>query len=180
MGTSDGAGGFRIQRDPYAPPADCTVDINDGSTATVVRLSGCTVSSTPADVTAPTAPSSLTASLVGATATLSWAPSTDNVGVIGYRDTRNATVLLGTVTGTTFSDGGLGRGTYTYTVRASAPGMGLSRHLRGGGRVGAQSQQAGADGHASPRSPRVSRRLLPTLRRAAHGSRAARPLRRFL
>jgi hypothetical protein len=48
MGTSDGSGNFKIQRDPFAAPADCTVDINDGSaTPTSARLAGCTVSSPP-------------------------------------------------------------------------------------------------------------------------------------
>ena len=44
LGTSDGSGSFRIERSGYTPPADCTVDVNDGSaTATNARLSGCTV-----------------------------------------------------------------------------------------------------------------------------------------
>ena len=48
MGTSDGAGKFRIDRSGFAAPADCTVDVNDGSaTAATARLSGCTVSSPP-------------------------------------------------------------------------------------------------------------------------------------
>src|SRR5215218_9308185 len=48
MGTSDGAGAFRIERDPFAAPADCTVDVNDGSAGpTPARLSGCTVGSPP-------------------------------------------------------------------------------------------------------------------------------------
>jgi Putative Ig domain len=48
MGTSDGSGSFRIERDPFAPPADCTVDVDDGSgTPAVARLSGCTVQSPP-------------------------------------------------------------------------------------------------------------------------------------
>ena len=47
MGTSDGAGAFRIERDPFAAPADCTIDVNDGSaTATAVTLSGCAVTTT--------------------------------------------------------------------------------------------------------------------------------------
>ena len=46
LGTSDGAGNFRIERDPFAKPADCTVDVNDGSATPVsVTLSGCTVTS---------------------------------------------------------------------------------------------------------------------------------------
>ena len=49
MGTSDGAGRFRVERSGFTPPADCTVDVNDGSaTAANARLSGCTVSSPPA------------------------------------------------------------------------------------------------------------------------------------
>ena len=44
MGTSGGSGAFKIDRSGYTRPADCTVDVNDGSaTATNVRLSGCTV-----------------------------------------------------------------------------------------------------------------------------------------
>ncbi len=44
LGTSDGGGAFRIERSGYTPPADCTVDVNDGSaTPTPVRLAGCTV-----------------------------------------------------------------------------------------------------------------------------------------
>jgi hypothetical protein len=48
MGTSDGAGKFRIERSGFTAPADCTVDVNDGSaTAATARLSGCTLSSSP-------------------------------------------------------------------------------------------------------------------------------------
>ena len=46
MGTSDGSGRFRIDRSGFTAPADCTVDVNDGSASpTTARLSGCTVSS---------------------------------------------------------------------------------------------------------------------------------------
>jgi hypothetical protein len=45
LGTSDGAGNFRIERDPFSAPADCTVDVNDGSaTPATVTLARCTVS----------------------------------------------------------------------------------------------------------------------------------------
>ena len=48
MGTSDGGGKFRIDRTGFTAPADCTVDVNDGSASpTSARLSGCTVSSSP-------------------------------------------------------------------------------------------------------------------------------------
>lgn len=47
MGTSSGSGSFKIERSGYRPPADCTVDVSDGSaTPTNVRLSGCTVTAT--------------------------------------------------------------------------------------------------------------------------------------
>jgi hypothetical protein len=48
LGTSDGAGRFRIERNPFTPPADCTVDVNDGSpTLTTAMLAGCTVTAPP-------------------------------------------------------------------------------------------------------------------------------------
>lgn len=48
MATSDRRGRFKISRTGYSPPADCTVDVNDGSAAaTVVTLSGCTVTAPP-------------------------------------------------------------------------------------------------------------------------------------
>jgi hypothetical protein len=44
MTSSSSSGTFKIDRSGYTPPADCTVDVNDGSAAAVnVRLSGCTV-----------------------------------------------------------------------------------------------------------------------------------------
>ncbi len=47
MATSDGSGRFRVDRSGYTRPADCTVDVNDGSATPVnVRLSGCTVTTT--------------------------------------------------------------------------------------------------------------------------------------
>ena len=53
MGTSESACNFRIERDPFSAPADCTVDGSDGSASpTPARLSGCTVS--PAATTAGT------------------------------------------------------------------------------------------------------------------------------
>ena len=41
--TTISSGSFTINRSGYTPPADCTVDINDGSfTASTIRLNGCT------------------------------------------------------------------------------------------------------------------------------------------
>src|SRR5829696_4608534 len=63
MGTSDGAGRFRIERSGFTAPADCTVDVNDGSaTAASARLSGCTVSSSPPPPSSSVSLSSLTLS----------------------------------------------------------------------------------------------------------------------
>jgi hypothetical protein len=43
MGTSDANGTFKIERDPYTPPATCVVQVDDGSpTAASVTLAGCT------------------------------------------------------------------------------------------------------------------------------------------
>jgi hypothetical protein len=43
LGTSDAAGAFRVQKDPFRSD-DCIVDVNDGSpTPTPARLSGCVV-----------------------------------------------------------------------------------------------------------------------------------------
>jgi Bacterial DNA polymerase III alpha subunit finger domain len=51
MVTSDSGGRFKIQRDPFAAPADCIVDVNDGSaTPTAARLAGCTVTTAMATV----------------------------------------------------------------------------------------------------------------------------------
>ena len=54
MGSSDANGNFKIQQDPYTPPASCIVQVNDGSaTATSVTLAGCTPASSPAPAAAP-------------------------------------------------------------------------------------------------------------------------------
>lgn len=46
FGTSDAAGKFKIQRNPFTAPADCTVDVNDGSATPIsATLTGCTVTS---------------------------------------------------------------------------------------------------------------------------------------
>jgi Putative Ig domain len=57
MGTSDGGGTFRVERDPFTRPADCTVDVDDGSgTPAVATLSGCTVEPPPPPPPQPPAP----------------------------------------------------------------------------------------------------------------------------
>lgn len=129
MTRSDSSGKFRVERSSYTPPADCTVDVNDGSpNPTNVRLSGCTVTQPPptGDTTPPSAPTGLTATLTSNSATLSWTASNDNVGVAGYQVKRNGTTLAGTITGTSFTDPDLAAGTYTYTVVARDSGGNVS------------------------------------------------------
>ena len=79
MGTSDGSGAFRIERDGYPAPADCTVDVNDGSaTPTSARLSGCTVTATtvaPAPTTTTVAPAATTTTVAPAPTTTTVAPA---------------------------------------------------------------------------------------------------------
>ena len=117
MGISDGAGNYRIERDPYGPPADCTVDLRDGSAVvTVVGLVGCSITST-GDTTAPTTPANLTATLSGSTVDLAWSPSTDGTGVTGYRVTRNGVVII-QVLNTFYNDTNMAAGSYTYSVVA--------------------------------------------------------------
>src|SRR5215210_3537195 len=63
MGTSDASGRFRIERSGFTAPADCTVDVDDGSASpTSARLSGCTVSSSPPPPSSSASLSSLTVS----------------------------------------------------------------------------------------------------------------------
>ena len=71
------------------------------------------------DTTPPSVPANLAVTgTTSSSATLSWSPSTDNVGVAGYRVYRGG-VQVGTATGTTFTDTGLSASTaYSYTVAA--------------------------------------------------------------
>ena len=78
-----------------------------------------TATATVPDTVAPSAPDNLKGSAGTGQVTLTWKASSDNVGVTGYRIYRGAT-QVGTVNGTTltYTDTGLARGTYSYTVRA--------------------------------------------------------------
>ena len=78
-----------------------------------------TVTVTASDTQAPSVPTGLTATPQSPVrVNLSWTASTDNTGVTGYDIRRNGAVI-GTSTGTTYSDSGLTQNTdYTYEVRA--------------------------------------------------------------
>src|SRR5438034_3932018 len=97
-----------------------------------------TPTSAPADTTAPTTPTGLAASApTSSSLTLSWSPSTDDVGVTGYRVYRNGT-LVASPNGTSVSLTGLSAGVpYSFTVsaldaagNASTPSAPLSVTLR--------------------------------------------------
>ena len=82
MGTSDGSGSFRIERDGYPAPADCTVDVNDGSaTPANARLSGCTVTTT----TVAPAPTTTQAPATTTTTTVAAPAPTTTVAPSGFR-----------------------------------------------------------------------------------------------
>lgn len=80
---------------------------------------GGTVIPDPSDTTPPTVPGNLTAGTITETAaTLTWTASTDNVKSAGYKIYRDG-VLVGTVSGTTYTDTTLkANTTYSYTVKA--------------------------------------------------------------
>lgn len=71
------------------------------------------------DTSPPTVPTNLAAtSVTGTSATLSWSPSTDTVGVSGYRIYRGG-IQVGTAAAASFVDSGLAPSTsYAYTVAA--------------------------------------------------------------
>jgi hypothetical protein len=121
MTTSDGSGRFRIERSGFAAPADCTVDVNDGSaTAATARLSGCTVSSSPSPASSATL-SSLTLSptdVVGpnaatGTVTLSSAAPTGGLRVDLTSDNEAAATVTPSVT----VPAGSTRTTFTVSTR---------------------------------------------------------------
>jgi Bacterial Ig domain len=92
---------------------DASVTPNIGTSATV------TVTVDNADRIAPTAPANLrSTSKTFADISLAWDASTDNIGVTGYRLTRNGTVIY-TGTALSFADTGLAASTtYNYSVVA--------------------------------------------------------------
>ena len=125
-------------------------DENDGTAGynhhATVYYKAVVLNSAP-DTIAPSAPTSLAATPTSSTQiSLSWTPSTDNVGVAGYRVFRNGTQIA-TTTATTYLDTSLtGNTSYTYTVTA----------FDAAGNVSAQSAPASAT------TPAVSDTTAPT------------------
>jgi len=102
---------------------------------------------TPADATAPTAPTNLAATAVSATqVTVGWTASSDNVGVIGYRVERctgagcSSFQQVGTPSGAAFTDVTLSPSTaYSYRARA----VDAAGNLSGYSNVASATTQSG-------------------------------------
>src|SRR4051794_26078978 len=142
MGRSDSGGRFRIDRTGYTAPADCTVDVNDGSaTPRVATLTGCTVTAPPPpSSSAPTAPTPLgpaNGASVTTPVTLSWSATLDPNPPSqngGYNWEISASSTFGTLVTrdstfpsvTTASVGGLVPGTYFWRVQAVDGSLNIS------------------------------------------------------
>jgi hypothetical protein len=131
FGKSDSGGKFKLTRNPYSPPADCTADVNDGSaTPRVATLSGCTVRSTPPPPSggpaAPVQSAPANGASVTVPLTLSWSAVTHPSGIIGYNweissaPAFSTLVTKNSTSGTVTQDGvgGLVAGTYYWRVQA--------------------------------------------------------------
>ena len=94
-----------------------TLSIIAATRASAVSFTGTGV--VPADTTLPSTPTGLTATAVSSSqVTLTWSPSTDNVGVAGYKVFQNGTQIA-TVSTSGYQDAGRSPATtYTYTVAA--------------------------------------------------------------
>ncbi|BCJ76792.1 hypothetical protein CS0771_63360 [Catellatospora sp. IY07-71] len=119
VGTSAGTTLTDTGRSPgqtyqYAVRAVDAAGNASGTSATVsATTTGCS-----GDCTAPSAPTLSTTGKSDTTVSLSWTASTDNVAVTGYEVFRGST-LVGSPTGTSFTDTGLTASTaYSYTVKA--------------------------------------------------------------
>ncbi|MDI1461286.1 DUF4832 domain-containing protein [Catellatospora sp. KI3] len=92
---------------------DAAGNVSGTSAAVSATTTGCS-----GDCTAPSAPTLSTTGKSDTTVSLSWTASTDNVGVTGYEVFRGS-ALVGSPTGTSFTDTGLTASTaYSYTVKA--------------------------------------------------------------
>jgi chitodextrinase len=107
----------------------------------------------PSDTTAPSVPTGLAATAVSASQiNLSWSPSTDNVGVVGYRVYRNGVQIATTAT-TGYSDTGRSPST-TYSYRVAATDA--------AGNVSAQSASVSATTPAASTPSLVSVAVSPS------------------
>jgi fibronectin type 3 domain-containing protein len=134
---------------PYTVPWDTRASANGAHSLSAVardaagnRQTASSVAvSVSNDTTAPTTPANLTATAPSLSRVdLAWSPATDDVGVAGYRVTRNGSVIA-TTAATAYSDLDLAtKTTYTYSVAAfdaagnvspaSAPVTAITRRRR--------------------------------------------------
>ena len=94
MATSSSSGSFKIDRSGYTQPADCTVDVSDGTgPATSVRLSGCTTST-------PTSSTTTTSTTTTSTTTTTAPPTSVTISSVTVTSpsVQGGTTVGGTVT----------------------------------------------------------------------------------
>jgi glucose/arabinose dehydrogenase/chitodextrinase len=117
--TRSTAYGNRTQDRTVTMTGSYTATATQNGNAWVMQLVAFKADAGTGDVAAPTVPSGLTATAVSTTEIdLAWTASTDNVGVTGYRISRNGTQVATSPTNS-YQDLGLTPGTsYTYTVSA--------------------------------------------------------------
>ena len=104
---------------PNTPSTTCRIMIK-GSNHIFFDISNTnfTITAGSTDTLAPTAPTLSASGTTTSSTNLSWSGATDNVGVTGYQVYQNG-VLIGTVTGTSYSVTGLSSSTtYSFTVKA--------------------------------------------------------------
>jgi chitodextrinase len=91
----------------------------DGAGNVSAQTAPVTVTTPAPDAAPPSTPGNVASSNITASSvTLTWSPSSDNVGVAGYRVFRNGS-LVATVSTTSYTDSGLAPNTsYSYTVAA--------------------------------------------------------------
>jgi hypothetical protein len=94
MATSSSSGAFKIDRSGYTPPADCTVDVNDGSAAPVnVRLSGCTVTAS-ALSSVSLSPASVQGGATASATVMLTAPAPGGGAVVAFSSSNTAAVTV--------------------------------------------------------------------------------------
>ena len=105
----------QVQSSAGSTAATYTFSRSDSYIAQMVAFRAAAV----VDTTPPSIPTNLVATAISASQiNLTWAPSTDNIGVIGYQVFRNGSEVA-TSSSTSFSDAGLsGSTTYSYNVDA--------------------------------------------------------------
>ena len=119
--TLDATTGLVTGTPSAAGTSSVTVTVSDGRGGTDSKTFSWTIAAT--DTVPPSIPTNLVVTMTTTTSiSLAWGPSSDTggSGLVGYRVYRNGSATpLATVTGTSYTNGGLSAGgTYTYTVKA--------------------------------------------------------------